>query len=327
MTELPFCGEWLSGKTEFIVHTSGSTGAPKPIVVKRSQMQASATQTQKALGLNKGDTALICLSTNHIAGKMMLVRTMEIGLQAIVVEPCSNPFAQYDLDHSFDFIALVPLQMEAILASSQCELLNSAKAIIIGGSPVSAALEQNIQKITSPVYHTYGMTETVSHIALRRINGVNRSEEYEALEETHLSCDDRGCLVINSSVTDDLDVITNDLVDLTNNRFKWLGRVDRIINSGGVKINPEVVEKVVEDCFLSEEVDRSFYVIGIDHETLGQEVSLIIEGAEFDTDALRGVISHKLSRFEIPRRIDFVNEFSYTPTGKIDRFRTIENIK
>ena len=175
---LAFCRAWLSGQTEFTLHTSGSTGTPKPIRLTRAQMRASAHLTGQTLGLRAGDVALVCLNIRYVAGVMMLVRGLELGLPMTIIEPAGNPLAGFDpANVRFDFTALVPLQLQHILDDTpeKLAILNRMKAILVGGAVVSPALEQALQVITAPIFSTYGMTETVSHIALRRLNGPERA--------------------------------------------------------------------------------------------------------------------------------------------------------
>ena len=324
---IPFCSDWLSGNAAFIVRTSGSTGVPKEIAISREQMKASVNQTQLALGLHKGDSALICLSLEHIAGKMMLVRTMELGLKATLVDACANPFTNYQLKNSFDFIALVPLQIEAIIESDAFEYLNNSKAIIIGGGAISSILEDKLQNLKAPVFHTYGMTETVSHVALRRLNGIHKSDVYQELADTIITQDDRGCLIINSKVTNGLNVITNDLVELCDGGFKWLGRADNIINSGGLKIIPEKLEKVFGQYLKQEGLSRVYFIRGAKNDKLGEELVLYIEGEKLEEQSILEFFRCHVSRFEVPKKIIFIPTFEYTESGKINLINTVNSLK
>ncbi|MFN8446139.1 MAG: AMP-binding protein, partial [Caldilineaceae bacterium] len=260
---LAFCREWLSGVESFTVNTSGSTGTPKPIEVTRQQMEASALATVAAVGLQPGMQMLVCMPTRFIAGKMMLVRGLVVGMEMTVVEPSSNPLADLPAGVRFDFTALTPMQIGTVIADcglriadsisqslnlqSPISTLNAMHAILLGGGPVSATLEQQLQQIKAPIYHTYGMTETVSHVALRRVNGAEASEEFRPLPGVILGVDERGCLNIRAPMTSDQTVQTNDMVDLhANSSFHWLGRWDNVINSGGVKVQVEKVEQAIE---------------------------------------------------------------------------------
>ena len=327
---LLFCKQWLSNQETFIIHTSGSTGTPKPIEVFRKQMQASACMTINALGLTTGDKVLICLNTAYIAGKMMLVRAFESAMDIVAVTPKANPLENFSSDDHFDFTALVPMQLETILdsGSTGIAILNNMKAVIIGGAPVSYTLQQRILKtLTVPVYSTYGMTETVSHIALKRLNGPKKSDYYQAFEGVQLNIDDRGCLTIKSVLTNNTTLITNDLVRLHNaKQFEWLGRIDHVINSGGIKVQTESVEKAVEKAFYTLAVTRRFFVTGLPDDTLGECIALCIEGNAFDIpfrEELSKQISLFSKKYESPKQIFFIAEFIETATGKIDRRQTL----
>lgn len=327
---LAFCKEWLQGRETFQIQTSGSTGKPKTILLSRRQMQASAQMTARALGLKTGNNSLVCLDTRYIGGLMMLVRGMETGMKMTLVQAAANPLIHIPEDSHFDFTALVPLQLFTILKDGNAAILNKMKAILIGGAPVSLQLQKALQKVTAPVYHTYGMTETVSHIALRRLNGGDASEIFTAMDGVTLGLDNRGCLTISSEVTNGEKIITNDLVNfIDENRFLWLGRIDNIINSGGVKIKIENVERILEEILYNNLIFYRFFIAGLPDEKLGEKVCLIMEGEKLKAlkekdikDQLKG----KLSRFEVPREIFYVAKFKETATGKIQRQQTIAGI-
>jgi len=335
---LTFCGQWLSGQKQFSVQTSGSTGEPKSVVLTRQQMAASARMTGEALSLNKGDHALASLSPDHIAGLMMLVRGFELDLNVTVVEPAGNPFASFDLESAehFDFAAFVPLQLQTILNSGETHLavLNKMKAILVGGAQVSAALEKAIELVKAPVYQTFGMTETVSHIALRKLNGPDKSEYYEALPSVEIGQDRRGCLTVNSAVTNNEWLTTKDLVEIkTGSRFVWLGRVDYVINSGGVKVQAEKVERVVAEALfaINQEKDsnQEFFVGPLPDKTYGQVVVVVFEDVnhiQIDEKRLRGLLSKNLTKYEIPKSIYFLKSFIRTSTGKVDRKANLTKI-
>lgn len=212
-------------------------------------MQASARLTGQTLGLQPGDAALVCLNVRYVAGVMMLVRGLELGLSLTIQEPSGNPLANLDpATDRFAFAAFVPLQLQTILEQTpdKMPILNGMKAIVVGGAATSLALERALQVITAPVYATYGMTETVSHIALRRLNGPDASEVFTALDGVTLGTDERGCLHSTAAATNFEQIQTNDVVELIDPaHFRLLGRADRVINSGGVKIQPERVEQII----------------------------------------------------------------------------------
>ena len=183
-----FCVDWLTGKEYFEIYTSGSTGKPKLIKIYRQQMQLSAQMTGEFLKLKKGDKALVCLNTEYIAGKMMLVRGLEIGMNLHIIEPSTNPFLNLPITTQIDFIALVPMQLQGILKSEPTRLpiLQKMRAIIVGGAAVGQELERDLQLIKAPIYSTYGMTETITHIALKRLNGTKKNQYYKTLPKVSI---------------------------------------------------------------------------------------------------------------------------------------------
>jgi O-succinylbenzoic acid--CoA ligase len=339
---LQFCQQWLTGQSTFTVHTSGSTGQPKAIFLTRTQMATSARWTASALSLQPGDRALVCLSVDYIAGMMMIVRGLELGLHLAITDPVSQPLAQFPPTTHFDFTAMVPLQLHETLHGSPHELaiLHRMKGILIGGAPVSRALEEQAQQVTAPLYHTYGMTETVSHIALRRMNGPQRSDCFVPFDEVGLGLDARGCLTITSALTRGETLQTNDLVEFqADGSFRWLGRIDNVINSGGVKVQIEKVETALEVWLLHYKdgtyADRRFFVGPLAHPHLGQAVVAVVEGGPGDgraviapevEAALRAQLQQTLTPYEIPRKVYFVGQLLETPTGKIDRRANLERV-
>ncbi len=337
---LTFCRAWLGGQTRFTLHTSGSTGVPKPIVLTRTQMRASAHLTAKTLGLRAGDAALVCLNIRYVAGVMMLVRGLEISLPLTLVEPAGNPLARFDATTTrFAFAAFVPLQLQTILAdagapdrSDKLPLLNGMKAILVGGAATSAALEAALQRITAPVYATYGMTETVSHIALRRLNGPDKQDVFTALAGVSLGTDERGCLHITSAATNHQRVQTNDVVDLLDSaHFRVLGRADTIINSGGVKVQPEAIERVIQGILAPADPTDSgtaprLFVAGLPDERLGQRLVLFLENEELNPAQwlqIQDRLREQMGTYAVPKDVRITGPFAETPTGKIDRRQTL----
>lgn len=318
-----FCQSYAAGKEEFLLHTSGSTGEPKPILLTRAQMQASAWVTQKALHLKSGQQALVCLNVAYIAGTMMLVRGMELGLTLSIVPPSSQPFAEVPDDLSIDFTAVVPLQLQTLLETGQHNRLNSLNVIIVGGAPVNNTLLTQIQQLSVPVFSTYGMTETVSHIALRKLNGVDASESYTLLEGVEADTDERDCLRLCGAVTNYQWIQTNDVVIFNDaTHFQIIGRADNIINSGGIKIQLEKVERTIEHIW-----NRSarFFVWWKPDERLGQKLILVIENDRIvDNESFYKELQDLLTPYEIPREVHTVKKFVETATGKVDKRRTFE---
>ena len=329
-TTLQFCQDWLSGKEQFVLKTSGSTGEPKPIVLNRAQMEASALATAQKLGLKAGDTALVCLNTSFIAGVMMLVRGMVIDIDLIIVQPLASPMKELKENKKIDFTALVPLQLLTILEendSNVIQLLQSMKAILVGGASISSILEEKIQALNVPVYSSYGMTETVSHIALRRLNGTEKQSYYELLSGNKIEVDERGCLRILSAVTNNEWIQTNDLVEIINaTNFLWLGRADSIINSGGIKIQSELIENTIEKILFENNL-TNFFIASLPHPSLGEAITLFIETKESSTSNLADKLKVVLKRFEIPKAIIYVESFPLTTTNKIDKVKIKANFK
>lgn len=317
-----FCQKWLAGQSNFIIHTSGSTGDPKPIVLTRNQMIASAKLTGKTFGLKVGDTALVCLNVDYIAGMMMLVRGMVLGLKLTIVEPTANPLEKLK-NLQFDFFAFVPLQLQNLLENHKnIEILNQAKAIIVGGAAVNEVFENEIQKMKVPIYSTYGMTETVSHIAIRRLNDDKKNNNFQILEGVKIGIDDRNCLNIISESSNNELIQTNDIVEIVNEKeFKLMGRFDNIINSGGVKIQLEKVEKLIEKEIKLLNPKR-YFASGIPDVKLGQKLVLFVEGEEVNNEIKEAFfknIQSIVAKYEVPKAIYFVKKFIETPTGKVDK--------
>jgi len=309
-------------------------------------MRASAILTGKTLGLKAGDAALVCLNIRYVAGVMMLVRGLELGLPMTILEPSSNPLESIEPGHQtpFAFTAFVPLQLQTVLERAdpeQLAILNTMKAILVGGAATSPALEKALQVILAPVYATYGMTETVSHIALRRLNGPMASDVFTALDGVALGTDERGCLHITSAATNFDRIQTNDVVDLVDQtHFRLRGRADRIINSGGIKIQPEQVEGLIQTILIMSRPETAaprLFVAGLPDDRLGQRVVLVLEQGTGDGgnksisshvwDTIREVIRKKLGPYSIPKDILHVDHFVETPTGKIDQKATIARIR
>ncbi|MGD1841520.1 MAG: AMP-binding protein [Thermonemataceae bacterium] len=315
---LDFCRKWLQGVEKFVLTTSGSTGVPKPITPTRTQMLASVTLTDQALSLSQMKTALVCINTAYIGGKMMLVRGLEMGWEMTVVPPQANPFLV--LNQPVDFIALVPLQLQAILKEDHTKAqFNRTKTVIVGGAAISFPLQQQITQLRPVIYHTYGMTETVSHIALKRLNGTQKQTYFQALQGVHLTQDQRGCLVIQAPTTLQKPIVTNDLVKLHSaQQFEILGRIDNIINSGGIKIQLEQIEAVVAEALQDLQKEVRFYAVGAPDTQLGQKLVLVIEH-KTPIPFLEEKLKQQLPKYKVPKQIHYAEKLPETPSGKIKR--------
>ncbi|RKZ39502.1 MAG: hypothetical protein DRQ49_11300 [Gammaproteobacteria bacterium] len=321
-----FIRDWLDDSPTLQVQTSGSTGTPKIITVLKNQMIQSALMTGIFFHLQAGQNALLCLSAGYIAGKMMIARAFVLGLNLIIVEPTSRPLdkIQNEIIH---FAAMVPFQLHTLLFESipnVTDKLKQVQTIIVGGAAVNSRLIEAVKNIPPKVYATYGMTETLTHIALRTLNGSEASSYYQTLDGIQIKQDERGCLVIRApQLINTEQLVTNDLVTIHSNKtFQLLGRADNIINTGGVKIFPELVEQKLHSSI----PERRFIITSIPDNKLEHKVILLIEGSEFEAsqlDKLNEELENKLSRFERPRQVYFVEQFIETPTGKIQRKATL----
>lgn len=313
-----FIKKWLQGEPTFTLYTSGSTGQPKELTVTRDQLRASAARTIGKLKLSEKNTALVCLDTKYIAGKMMLVRALEANMPIMADEPVADPLRNLSQTLHAGFAALVPLQLDEILKNQESvKKLNQFQAIIIGGALVSSTLLEKIQTLSCTVYATYGMTETVSHIALQRLNGPDAQNSFETFPDIKIRLDERDCLVIEMPGFH-TPIVTNDLARISDDsHFTILGRQDNIINSGGVKLIPEIIEKKISPL-----LTQTFFVAGIHDERLGQKLVLVVEG-ENQTD-LTPSLRQALSTYEVPKEILYVKQFVRTETQKINRTKTLE---
>ena len=321
-----FLAEWHNDSDRVLVHTSGSTGQPKPLWVEKRRMEASARITCQFLGLKAGDSALLCMSLDYIAGKMMVVRALTGGLQLTAVEPSGHPFSA--LEQPVDFVAMVPLQVyNSLQVPRERALLEQTRHLIIGGGAVDDALARELRGFPHAVWSPYGMTETLSHVALRRLSGPDASEWYTPFPSVALSLSADGCLVIDAPQVCASRLTTNDMAELRpDGRFRILGRKDNVVCSGGIKIQIEEVERL-----LRPHLAVPFLVTKCRDERLGEALVLLTErerigsgglsghektGAEGLTERLRTVCTSCLPRYWQPRHYIHVDSLPLTATGK-----------
>jgi len=315
-----FIKDWFSDDDSIVVKTSGSTGKPKNIRLKKEYMRNSALATGEFFNAQARTSALCCLPIEYIAGKMMMVRAMVLGWHIAIVKPSSNPLA--NIEKNYDFSAMVPLQLRNSL-----DRIHLIQQLIVGGGAVSMELQDSIQEVSTKIYATYGMTETITHIAVKSINKSSCHSElvseshYQTLPNISITTDNRDCLIINAPKVSDETIITNDVVELVSpDEFQWKGRYDNVINSGGIKLHPEEIERK-----LSPYIKQRFFVAGIPDEQLGEKLILIIEGESSNVISNAEInLKNVLSKFEIPKEIFFTNAFVETETQKIQRSKTLK---
>ena len=309
-----FLAEWHNDSPVVKVQTSGSTGAPKQMLVEKQRMLNSARITCDFLGLQPGDTALLCMSLDYIAGKMMVVRAIERGMRLIVQEPSGHPLAS---THYIDFAAMVPMQVyNSLQVPEERERLRRIRHLIIGGGAIDESMEAELRTFPHAVWSTYGMTETLSHIALRRLNGPEASDWYTPFPSVRLSLSPDNCLVINAPEVCATPLVTNDIAELIEGdsslgaypRFRILGRRDNTICSGGLKIQAEELE-----CRLRPHLRVPYLITKRPDEKFGEIVVLLTEGS---VDEARQVCERILPKFHQPRAYVHVDHIPLTPTGK-----------
>lgn len=346
MTLEDFLSEWNNDSDRVLVHTSGSTGKPKPMMVEKKRMLNSARITCDFLGLKPGDSALLCMSLDYIAGKMVVVRSIERHLHLISVSPSGHPLKNIDLkdvngkdvNGEITFAAMVPMQVyNTLLVPEERERLTHIRHLIIGGGAIDASLEKELQALPGniAIWSTYGMTETLSHIALRRINGAEASEWYQPFDSVKISQTEEGCLVIDAPLVCAETLVTNDIVEIESYiynkveklRFRIKGRKDNVICSGGIKIQIEEVEALLKPhlekpFMLAKKKDEKFGEIAVlltEDENLKKveaTIRRLLSGKSDDSNKSSESKSHK---YWIPREFRYVEHLPLTETGKPKR--------
>lgn len=346
MTLEDFFSEWNNDSDTVLVHTSGSTGKPKPMMVEKKRMLNSARITCDFLGLKPGDSALLCMSLDYIAGKMVVVRSIERHLHLISVSPSGHPLKNIDLkdvngkdvNGEITFAAMVPMQVyNTLQVPEERERLTHIRHLIIGGGAIDAALEQELRSLPGniAIWSTYGMTETLSHIALRRINGAEASEWYQSFDSVKISQTDEGCLVIDAPLVCAETLLTNDIVEIEpyiynkveKTRFRIKGRKDNVICSGGIKIQIEEVEEFLKPhlekpFMLAKKKDEKFGEIAVlltedeDLKKVEATIRRLLSGKSDDSNKSSESKSHK---YWIPREFRYVEHLPLTETGKPKR--------
>lgn len=309
-----FLEDWLNESTTVTLQTSGSTGTPKPHVVTKAAMQTSAERTASFFALSAGDTALLCLPIRYIAGKMMVVRAMVIGLKLDVIAPKTT--LQLG-GNKYDFAALIPLQ-----ARASFDQLGNIKTVLLGGAPIPIELRKALATTHPHCVETYGMTETLTHVATRPVR--YPAVPFQAMPDIILEADAQSCLILTVPYISETPMVTNDVVKLVAKRsFHLLGRQDFVINSGGKKIFPELLEEKL-GAFLN----IPFFFAGVPDKVLGEKLVLIVEGSQ-KTQAESLVIAKRAfdtDKHHVPKEVLRIDAFVFTKTGKLDRAATLKKV-
>lgn len=310
-----FMAEWTDESPTMTVYTSGSTGKPKKMEVQKKKMENSARTTCHFLGLKKGDSALLCLPLKYIAGKMMVVRSLVADLKLVTVEPSSHPLKT--LTDIPDFIAMTPMQVYSTLeVQSESAKLRRCKVLIIGGGAIHEDLQRQLRDFPNKVLSTYGMTETLSHIALRPINGKDASEWYTPLENVNVRLSKEGTLIINAPDVADGELVTNDIAEVNDKgQFRIIGRKDNVIDSGGIKLHIEQIEEALRPYMpvpflITKRKDRRF----------GEIVTLLYATTRrCPLSAILAAIDHLPDTYMRPKWVAGVSALPFTETNKPDR--------
>lgn len=315
MTIDEFIAEWGNDRDYVVAHTSGSTGTPKEIRLLKADMKASALATNRRFGITDRSSLFLCLSVDYIAGKMMIVRSLLSGARLVVEKPSNRPLEHYD-GEPLSLVAVVPSQ--ALWLAEHPDRLRYVGKMIVGGGEVPETLRRRLAALGVEAYSTYGMTETCSHVALSRL--ADEKIPYEAIAPTTFSVDDRGCLVIEAPQFSFGRLVTNDVVDLLSaTSFFWKGRWDNVINTGGIKVFPEQMERKIGALPYGR-----YYISSRPSEKWGREVVLYLESSPL-TDADRAALDERLrsvlSPYEMPKAVITEERFEETSSGKIIRKR------
>lgn len=309
-----FIEEWNNGLPYIVAHTSGSTGKPKEIRLPKGDMLQSAAATCRRFGITGGSVMVLPLSVDYIAGKMMVVRAMVSKSVLWIEQPSNHPIkSNYG---TIDLLPVVPSQVAWLLDNTQ--IIEKIRCLIIGGGAVSPEMESRLRQLGINAYATYGMTETCSHVALRDIG--SGTSVYEALPGISFGIDERGCLVVNAPEFSFGKLVTNDIANLIDSyHFEWMGRWDNVINTGGIKVFPEMMEQRVASVV----VLPRFYFIGRPSTKWGEEVVMYIESGPQSSAVNENIILSQIGKvlncYEMPKEIITVREFERTASGKIKR--------
>jgi o-succinylbenzoate---CoA ligase len=306
---LYFLKSWFNKDDYISVKTSGSTGKPKNIKLKKEILIKSALRSNDFFELNENTTALQCLSCNFIAGKLMVIRALVGNFKLIIEDPSQTPLK--NINEKIDFVAMIPAQIQESFEKTPNKI-DFINKIIIGGGSINDALKKTIISSSMNAFSTYGMTETATHIAIQKIQKHN--DYFVPLKDVRIYTNSDNCLIIDDKYTG-VKVETNDIIKIESNKFKYLGRKDNIINTGGIKIQSEVIESKI-----LKHINTNYFIYGISDPKWGQKVILILEGENLKIDLTQ--INNELEKREKIKAVYNLKKFIYTKTKKINRVKT-----
>lgn len=329
---LEAANKWLNGSSTFTLYTSGSTGSPKPITFTRDQIRESAEQTINYFALSPGDVLLNTLSVSYVAGFMMLMRSLVLQTPMIQVPPGRNPIPDWLLRSPPQMTALVPLQFKTIAEASgdRLRFLSQINTILLGGGPVHPSHQAAAEQTGTHVYHTYGMTETLTHVAVKQLSPQQRAY-FQALPGNTFSKDQQEKLIIHSPLWSQ-PLYTNDRVTLIDEQhFQWLGRADQVINSGGYKVQVSAVEEAIDQVLSDSDWPFSnFLLTSLPDDTLGEKVVLILEGYQSVPETMVAKLEEQLRevlpRYAVPKAFYSLSSFYHTHTGKLDQRACLQHL-
>ena len=321
-----FLLDWFNPEIESIaVETSGSTGKPKTISHRKEYMHNSARMTCEALQLKKNSTALLCLPAQKISGMMMLVRCIEHRMNLVCIEPTVSPLLKLSDGGSIDFAAFTPMQfMDTLKDPKAFDKAENIATIILGGEGISNELMKSIRLMKNSIYATFGMTETISHSALKKLTRAISENAFCLLRGISISTDERGCMIVNAPLLGQTNLVTNDVVNLVSaNEFEWLGRADNVINSGGMKLHPEMIEDLMRN-----QINFPFFIAAVSDSLAGQRPALVLEGDAIPLQELQQLKQYfaSLDRKIQPKALWLVPKFEKTNNGKLKREDTLKTI-
>ena len=316
---------WHSNQDSFNLYTSGSTSSPKKVSFSRSKLKKSAKRTIDYFHLKPGDRIFMCLNPKFVAGFMMLIRALEGDLDLVIQTPSLNPLKSLNDDLSFQFASFTPGQADSIMENAPQKFENIEK-ILIGGVSINPQLEKKLRSLRSQVFHSYGMTETLTHVAIRAVSGNETSNVFQALNGVTFGIEDRSCLIIHDKVLNIRNLVTNDIVELLNEKsFIWQGRVDNVVNSGGIKIHLEQLEAEIDQILLEMGMKLNFCLIPQEDQKLTNRIVLLLENRdqEIDKEFLLKTLKSKLPAHHDPKKILQIPKIALTTSGKVDRMENI----